>query len=223
LVIGVGGGSVITSYVRDGWDVTAVEIDPAVTRLAAEFFKLDTTACKIVEGDGRRFLTTPSDEYNVIIVDAYGSSYIPPHLASAEAFALMKTKLSRDGILAINIQCVGWHDRIVASMAATLGVSFDNVIALPIAEPPDQYGNLVLMASDRQIALDSANSPPIPTDRFSYEYDRAHAWDNQFKPDLSRAIVFTDDLNPVDSWSGRINYAWRKSLHQTVSVSGLAW
>ncbi len=221
LVIGLGGGSTVKSFARDGWRVDAVEIDPVVTRLAREYFGLQDNDAKVYAMDGRQFLAKNQCRYDVVVMDAYGSSSIPFHLVSEEAFGLVHSHLSQGGVLAVNLQSVGWHDQIVACVAATLKKEFQHVLALPIAEPPDQFGNLVLLASDRMLALEK--DPPVPTDRFSPEYDRAHAWDNRFEPDITGARILTDDLNPVDIWSGRINFAARKALHGSIDKRGIAW
>ena len=221
LVIGLGGGSTVKSFAHDGWKVSAVEIDPVVTRMAQKYFGLKDDEAKIYPMDGRQFLTANRSTYEVVVMDAYGSSFIPFHLISEEAFGLLRSHLAGNGVLAVNLQCVGWHDQVVNSVAATLKKHFKHVLALPIAEPPDQFGNLVLFASDRP--LDLGKEPPVPTDRFSPEYDRAHAWDNRFQPDTEGAQILTDDLNPVDTWSGRINFAARKLLHTSIDKQGIAW
>ena len=221
LAIGLGGGSVVRNFVRDGWTVDAVEIDPVVTKMAQTYFGLSPADAQVYEMDGRQFLMTHHELYDVIVMDAYGSSFIPFHLVTQEAFELVRCRLRPDGILGVNLECVGWHDPLVSSVTATIKQHFRHVIALPIAEPPDQFGNLVLLASDHP--LDLEKEPPVPKDRFSPEYDRAHAWDNRFEPDLTGAQILTDDLNPVDTWSVRINRAARNILHTTLDVRGIAW
>jgi spermidine synthase len=221
LSIGLGGGSVVKNFARDGWVVDAVEIDPVVTQMARTYFGLTDKDAHIYEMDGRQFLMTHNERYDVIIMDAYGSSFIPFHLVTQEAFELVRTRLEPNGVVGVNLECVGWHDPLVASLAATIRQKFQHVIALPIAEPPDQLGNLVLMASDRSLVLEK--DPPVPTYRFSPQYDRAHAWDNRFEPVMTDAPVLTDDLNPIDTWSSHINLASRANLHKTVDVCGIAW
>jgi hypothetical protein len=49
-----------------------------------------------------------------------------------------------------------------------------------------------------------------------------HAWDNRFEP-APGGLVLTDDRNPVDIWSERINLAARKELHALWKVPGSSW
>jgi spermidine synthase len=221
LLIGLGGGSVVKQFVRDGWSVDVVEIDPVVTRIANQYFGLKPSEADIYHMDGRQFLIAHPRTYDLIVVDAFGSSSIPFHLVTTEAFGLIRSRLAPGGIVAMNIESVGWRDIIVRSLAATLSDQFSQVRALPIAEPPNQLGNLVLLAADRELELDV--EPPVPTSRFSADYNRAHAWDNRFEPDIAGVPILTDENNPVDIWAERINLVARKNLHEYFGSRGVSW
>ncbi len=212
LLIGLGGGSIAKHFAGDGWEVTAVEIDAAVTDVAYRFFGLNPSEAAVVHKDGRRFLATSPETYDIIVFDAFGSSSIPFHLITREAFALAAARLAPDGFLVLNVIANGWNDLIVRSVAATLRARFPHVRALPIAEPPGTVGNVILFAAQRPIEL--PYELPPPDERISAEYDRVHAWDNRFEPDTNGAPVLTDDLNPVDLWAESINVVVRRKLHE---------
>lgn len=221
VLVGLGGGSVVKSFRREGWKVDAVEIDPEVVEVAYSHFGLFPVEADVYAMDARQYFITHDKKYSLAVLDAFGSSSIPFHLVTKEAFELVRSRLSPDGMIAMNIEAVGWEDQIVKSLAATLDQVFDHVVILPIAEPPDQIGNLVLFASNRP--LDLTEDPPVPSDRFSAEYDRAHAWDNRFTVKPEWGPVLTDDLNPVDVWAERVNLEARKDLHEFFSKRGLSW
>ena len=221
LLVGLGGGSVAKSFTLDGWRVDAVEIDPSVTRVAHRYFGLDSTDAEVYEMDARRFLLTHRWTYDVIVFDVFGSSSIPFHLVTTEAFGLVRSRLASGGVLAMNIEAVGWHDMVVRSIAATARQHFDHVVVLPIVEPPDQLGNVVLLASNRELNLDM--DLPAPRDRFSPAYDRVHGWDNRFEVPVAGNQVLTDELNPIDVWSERINLVARRELHAVWDKRGVAW
>lgn len=221
LLVGLGGGSVVKSFGRDGWTVEAVEIDPTVTRMAYKWFGLEPSEAKVYDMDARQYFLTHEKKFELIVMDAFGSSSIPFHLVTKESFGLVKSRMQDDGVLAMNIEAVGWDDIIVRSLTVTLRQKFEHVLALPIAEPPNQIGNLILLAADRPLEL--IEELPVPMDRFSAEYDRAHAWDNRFGVKDPNAPVLTDDLNPVDVWSERVNLVARRDLHEYFSERGLAW
>jgi spermidine synthase len=214
LLVGLGGGSIVKNYVFWNWAVDAVEIDPEIARLAPTYFGLKPNEATIHTMDGRRFLEETTKQYDVILIDAFGSSSIPFHMVTAEAFQLCRNRLTQNGVLAVNVVAIGWNDQIVRSLAATLRTEFTNVVALPIAEPPDKLGNVVLMASNRRLDLkmDVERHYWDREYRYGPKYQRVHAWDNQFSPDPNGAVIVTDDRNPVDVWSEAINYADRKEL-----------
>jgi spermidine synthase len=225
LLIGLGAGSLVKNYASEGWKVDAVEIDPAVVAIAKQFFSLQDEEATIYTMDGRQFLNMSKDKYDVILLDAFGSGSIPFHLVTSEVFQLMKSHLLDNGILAVNVDALGWHDIIVRSVAATLHTSFSNTIALPVAEPPSEVGNVVLLASDRPLTLERE----IIRDytnldfRFSNNYWKVHGWDNLFEPEITNAPVLTDDLNPIDVWSEDVNYAARLDWHGYFSDNKLSW
>jgi spermidine synthase len=220
LIVGLGGGSLAKLYQRAGWTVDAVEIDSAVTRLAVQEFGLAPFHARVYHADGRRYLATARTTYDLIVFDAYGSASIPFHLVTREAFALAKARLNPGGILALNVEAVGWHHPLVESLGSTLMTSFAHVVALPIAEPPTTIGNVIVAASDRAIEVpDSLLGDVVASLPDEYDHwrvvTRRHAWDNRFEPG-ARGLVLTDDKNPADLWSQEINLVARRQLAESL-------
>jgi len=226
LLVGLGGGAAAREFTRDGWKVSAVEIDPMVVSTARTYFDLQPHWAEIHVDDGRHLLAHTDERYDLILIDAFGSSSIPFHLVTREAFALARSRLTPGGVLALNVEAVGWQDPLVESLGATLGTQFHNVLALPIAEPPDQIGNLILLASDRAMDISDA-ALGNPADYVADDYLhwtivlRNHAWDNRFTPQGGQ--ILTDDLNPVDVWAERINLVARRDLHRFFGKETPTW
>ena len=93
LMIGLGGGSTQRSFQHryPKVQIDTVELDPVVIKIAREYFRLpESYNLKIHEGDGRMFLRRTTNQYDVILLDAYTSSrygsFIPYHLATREFF-----------------------------------------------------------------------------------------------------------------------------------------
>lgn len=210
LLVGLGGGSLARNFTRAGWKVDAVEIDPVVTRFAYEYFGLKPGDANVYTMDGRRYLRETKKKYDLIILDAFGSGSVPFHLVTAEAFEIAASRLKTGGILAMNLQSIGWKSTLVKSVVATLETCFSSQLVLPIAEPPNKLGNIILLASNRQLEI--SGGLPVPESRFAAEYDRTHAWDNSFVPGTDGVSVLTDEHNPVDLWSEQINLVERREL-----------
>lgn len=234
LVIGLGGGSVVKNYARAGWDVEAVEIDPAITELARGHFGLRPSEGAVHHADGRQFLARVADQWDVIVLDAFGSSSIPFHLASVEAFRLMGSRLAPRGVLAINVETLGWDDPLLVAFARSLGRVFPHILALPTGEPPDALGNVVLLASTRPLEFDDMRLDH-PRNFLHDPYlhwsvvQQNHAWDNRFDPAVrfadrwERTALFTDDRSAVDLLSERVNREARKRLHAEPGLGDAAW
>ena len=82
LLIGLGGGAVLQSFYEDNWDVEAVEIDPVITEIAEKYFNLVPAFNNIHNQDGREFLKLINKTYDLIVLDAFGSSSVPFHLTT---------------------------------------------------------------------------------------------------------------------------------------------
>ena len=161
----------------------------------------------------RRFLRATRDTFDLVALDAFGSGAVPFPLLTAEAFAEPRARLRPGGVMVVNLQAIGWQEPLVRAAAATLGTCFRHVVALPIAEPPDQFGNVVLLACDRAPEIpEELLGDPVATLSDDQEHwrvlQRTHAWDNRFTPTGGR--VLTDDWNPSDLRSEEINLAARR-------------
>jgi len=219
LLVGLGGGAIAKRFAHENWQVDATETNPDITRLARTYFFLKDDEAQVYNMDGRRFLATHDKQYDLIILDVFNDRPFPSSLVSQEAFALIRSRLVPNGVLAMNIQAVGWHDKLIAAVGATARQEFGHVMMLPVAEPPDRYGDVVIFASNRELKL--LADLPVPIDRFTPEYDRAHAWDSSFEPEAKGAIILTDDFNPSDIWAERANLVSRAELHAYFNKWGI--
>lgn len=224
LLIGLGGGTLAKDFARVGWTVDAVEIDPVVAELAFRYFGLRPSEARVFAIDGREFLLRSAEAYDVIIVDAFGSSSIPFHLTTRESFGLIADHLNPDGVLAVNVESRGWDDPIVRSLAATMREHFQELLALPTEEMRSELGNVVLLAANRSLGL-PYDAVPIDAEveAWSTAYYQRQAWVNRFVPDQKQAPILTDDLNPIDLWSEAVNFVARKDLHEYFPAGAESW
>ena len=105
-VLGLGVGTLV-AYGRAGDVYRLYEIDPLVIELAQEKFTYlsDTPAkLEIILGDGRLQLERePSQQFDVLVMDAFSGDSVPVHLLTLEAFAIYFKHLKADGVLALNV------------------------------------------------------------------------------------------------------------------------
>lgn len=105
-VVGLGAG-VIAAYCRSGDTYRFYEINPLVHDLAQSqftFLKDCPAKVSVILGDGRLSLERePSQNFDVLALDAFSSDSIPVHLLTREAFDLYFRHLKPDGVLSVQI------------------------------------------------------------------------------------------------------------------------
>jgi spermidine synthase len=176
--------------------------------------------------DAREYLSTTEKRYDVILMDAFGSSAIPFHLVTQEVFASIALHISPGGVFALNIETIGWNDPIIAMVGATMRTAFSDVVAFPIEEPPNQLGNIIIMGSASSLTPrrePERNETLDPDWRYGPGYQKVHAFDNQFVPPMQNVRPLTDDLNPIDLRAETINLAARVMLHKYFQEAGVSW
>jgi hypothetical protein len=105
-VIGLGAGT-LAAYGRPGDSYRFYEINPMVIQLARSQFTF-LRDCKaqveMVLGDGRLSLARePSQQFDVLVLDAFSGDSIPVHLLTIEAFELYFRHLKPAGVLAVHV------------------------------------------------------------------------------------------------------------------------
>tara|TARA_R110000744_G_scaffold79260_7_gene155769 strand:- start:7094 stop:8014 length:921 start_codon:yes stop_codon:yes gene_type:complete len=108
LIIGLGGGTMSNALhqIYPKATITNVEIDPAVIKVARNYFSFfENDHITAVAQDGRIFVKRESikkQQYDWIILDAFNGDYIPEHLMTQEFLQEAKNLLSDNGVLAAN-------------------------------------------------------------------------------------------------------------------------
>jgi SAM-dependent methyltransferase len=106
-VVGLGTGT-LACYARPGQHWHFYEIDPAVVRIARDpnrfsFLSRCLPHADIKLGDARLSLSDePSNEFDLLVLDAFTSDAVPLHLMTREAFATYARVLAADGLLLLH-------------------------------------------------------------------------------------------------------------------------
>jgi spermidine synthase len=108
LVIGLGGGSLAKalSHMYKDISLDIVEINPFVLEAAERYFFFQkTNKTRIFLEDAYDFVERESKNnpsYDLVILDAFDSQYIPRTLLSQRFFSNLKRMITADGVIAIN-------------------------------------------------------------------------------------------------------------------------
>lgn len=105
-VVGLGAGT-LAAYGRPGDAYRFYEINPEVLRLAEEHFTyLDDCQAEldVILGDARLSLERePSQQFDVLVLDAFSGDAIPAHLLTRESMEIYRRHLKPDGVIAVHI------------------------------------------------------------------------------------------------------------------------
>jgi spermidine synthase len=146
LMLGLGGGTLPMALdeVLPDTRQDVVEIDPAVTRVARDFFGFaPSERVKVIAEDGRVFVkraVQKGERYDLVMLDAFNGDYIPEHLMTREFLEEVRKLLGDDGVLAANTFTISaLYDHESVTYAAVFGTFFNL--------NPDQNGNRIVLAS----------------------------------------------------------------------------
>jgi predicted membrane-bound spermidine synthase len=211
LVIGGGGASLPRAWAAASPDarITAVELDAKVAALAASaMWAGGLPNLTTMIGDGRAVLRTlPPAAYDVVLMDAYRTRSVPPHLVTQEFSRAVAARLKSDGVYLSNIIDRAERPLLVLSIATTLATIFPAVDIWAGDATRDGLTNLVVAAwkdpgrASRPASLsvdttlmDAGAAPrtePVTWRRLDIAAARAR-WPQHC------AAVLTDDWAPVD-------------------------
>lgn len=213
LVIGLGSGIIPGRFNNYGIKTDSVEINKAVVETASRFFSYDTAKNPTYVEDGRYFLKSSAEPYDIIVLDAFSGDTPPSHLVSLESFELMKKRLSTGGVLLINF--VGGNheeDRVVpSSLYGTLKKIFQHVDVYAGSEyssGDSRVVNLIFAAYETERPLDETAIKDVYP---PFEEDVRTLLGKKI-PFSAGSILFTDNYNPIDFYDRKTRERFRTSV-----------
>jgi len=204
LVLGGGGFSFPKYALANYLDlrVDVVELDPGIIELARDFFELrDHPRQRIIAEDARTFLNRNQKPYDAILCDTFNSHYaIPFHLATVEAAQRMRSALSPNGVVLVNLLASpsGECSRFFQALVSTYAAVFPRVMSFAVEAHPDRScrQNIILAAFASSDDACLASTDPDISAMLASRVD--------VYPDAT-CPVLTDDYAPVDRY---IMSAW---------------
>lgn len=197
-VIGLGGG-VLATWLRPGDAMRFYEVNPQVVDLAQRWFGYLSDAAgqtSVVVGDARveleRELQTGSQQFDLLIVDAFSSDSIPAHLLTRECQRLYWEHLRSDGVLAIHISNRYLDLRPVLLDCGGVDGVWPLLFERLRTGPEVQECTWVLLSRDESLAQDQRVKAAQT------------AWP------AGKALVWTDDFNsvwPLIDWNFWVDWA----------------
>lgn len=152
-----GGGYVLPRYIEAEYPkATSVvaEIDPGVTEANHRWMGLSRdTEIITANEDARMHLVRGGDApYDLVFGDAFNDFSVPFHLTTVEFHQVLKSRMSADGVYALNIIDDSRYGDFLASMVRTLKEVWAHVYVAPQADVIQPGRNtIVLIATDKPI------------------------------------------------------------------------
>ncbi len=147
MLIGLAGGTIARQLTAayGPIPIDGVEIDAEIARVGDEYFHMSEEApgLNVHIEDGRYYLRTNDQTYDLIGVDAYHQPYIPFQLTTTEFFGEIADHLTPGGVTAINVGRTDTDYRLVDAIASTMNDVFPYVYAIDTA----RYDNTLLVGS----------------------------------------------------------------------------
>ncbi|HUR98812.1 MAG TPA: fused MFS/spermidine synthase [Pyrinomonadaceae bacterium] len=202
LMIGGAGYTFPRNYLQRYPDASmdVVEIDPQMTAIAHEYFRLnDDPRLRTIHEDGRVFLNRAGTAtYNAVLMDAFGSLFsVPYQLTTIEAVRNVSRVLDDQGVVIFNLGSAirGDSNRFLQAELATYAAVFRSVHLFKVNTDytDEQTQNLMIVACKTD-CLDSAAT--------SADREIADLLSHRYAGELPLRIpVLTDDLAPVEYYN----------------------
>lgn len=193
------------SYPKDflnqfpGATMDVVEIDPGMTQIARQYFKLDKNdRLNIFHEDARIFLNRTEKKYDVIYGDAFNSFLsVPYQLSTKEAIERMYAVLNDDGLVIQNIDSAidGKKGEFLRAEIATYSEYFSQVYIFRVDDENSHEAQNIIL-----VALKNKNKPSFESDDKELKKYLQTLWKEAIEMDLP---VITDEYAPVEYYRFR--------------------
>lgn len=148
LFIGMG-GAIMPTYMRKhcpGTEIDIVELDGDIPAIAENYFGfIPDSRTSVIIGDGRKFIDTNKEKYDIVFLDVYDAETIPEQFTTQEFFHNVKKSLADGGALSVNLANLG--EDFVSKITSSITSEFPNTYIF-LSERKTNYITISLM--DRQ-------------------------------------------------------------------------
>jgi spermidine synthase len=196
-IIGLAAGTIAHQFTRvyGPVPIDGVEIDPAIVNVGRKYFGMNEPNLHVYVEDGRTFIDTTSNRYDLVAIDAFQQPYIPFQLTTREFFQNIHQHLSASGVVVLNTAHTNNDFRLVQAFVNTMSQEFADVYTFNV---PGTF-NTEIMATVQ------------PTSISEFQHNLAQAAPgsvmaqvaSEVVPVVTRAhpdggLAFTDDRAPIE-------------------------
>ncbi|MGA1875559.1 MAG: fused MFS/spermidine synthase [bacterium] len=218
LIIGLGAGIIPSELRRDQLEIDCVEINPAVARVAEEYFGFSPQGLNLFIQDARYFVENCRKKYDLIFLDAFSGDGVPEHLLTLEMFQGLSRLLNPGGVLCMNFfgSLAEEHSFGVCSLAKTLRQVFTQVVSFALMPPDLIGGNVYLLATDTHRDIDRLMAPNPGRCFYPAYGELCNLWERKVEINTDSGLILRDNYNPIAFFDSGTREVTRKRMHETL-------
>jgi spermidine synthase len=196
LVLGAGGGD-FTRFAKNIYPklyTENVDIDPETIKIGKRFFEMkEGEFSKLIVEDARIHIRRTEKRYDIVVIDVFASSTIPHHLVTREFFEEVKSKMSKEACLGMNL-----HKKYksFSSIVKTINHVFGNSYRYDTGSNPIKGNSIVIACQKEQFNVASSISK-IQNQKLR-EVLLSNIEKRILKSDYSDAILLSDGFSPIN-------------------------
>jgi spermidine synthase len=221
LVIGAGAYT-LPKYFKDYYkeaEVSVVEVDPALEKIAEDYFDLKKYNIKTKIGDAKVIINKETQKYDVIFGDAYNSFIsVPWYLLTKEWNDEVKEKLTDNGIYAVNFigELEGEKAGFTESVLETFKLTFPNFYVFNFGLTKQSVQNIVIIGVKGDLPLTKDTlAKKLFSGKNSFLADKLLVKDIKIN---SKSIILRDNFAPVEKlMSPVIRYYFSRNSNSLLS------
>jgi len=196
-LIGLGGGTAAREFTAayGPIPIDGVEIDGTIVDLGRQYFHMTEPNLHVVVQDGRYYLQTTPQKYDVLCIDTYQQPYVPFQFTTQEFFQTVRDHLTPTGVVAVNAGRTSSDYRLVEALAQTMHSVFPNVYIIDT----ERFTNSVIIGTNAptslanyQINVAQLHNPLLQS------VAQASITSGNIRAERARTVYFTDDRAPVE-------------------------
>jgi len=178
--------------------IDGFEIDPAIIAVGRKYFDMNEPNLNAIPEDGRWGLAHSTRLYQVISVDAYRPPYIPWHMTTVEFFSLVRSHLTDDGVMVINVGRGPSDRRLINALGSTISSVFPSIYVIDV---PGSFNSIIFATNQptkvknlaaNLVALSHRGDVP------SLLIESIQTAVSNLQPAPQKSTVFIDDLAPIE-------------------------
>ena len=197
-IIGLGAGTIpheFTSVYGPSVSIDGVELDGDIVNMGRKYFDMTEPNLHVIVQDGRYFIQTTAQKYDIVGIDAYQQPYVPFQLTTSEFFHEVQNHLTPTGVAVINAGRTATDFRLVNALAQTMRTVFSNVYIIDTG----RFDNSIIIGTNAHTALSNfqANASTITNVYLRSVMDDSINYGN-IREEHTARVNFTDDRAPVE-------------------------